>query len=141
MKENLTFQVNTCGSPEIKKFLIDLYEKYVEKANYHSYKANEYIYLQFWIGENRQCSGVSHDITPYKESLYPVVSVQEAVRSLTTYVKEVPYVPIKVLLNERHIAEVQKNGDVQVGCQIFKGEVIRELAKQSLENWTKHQLD
>jgi len=41
----------------------------------------------------------------------------------------VPFVPVRVVLNDNYVAEVQQNGNVKVGCQMFSKSSILDLAK------------
>lgn len=54
--------------------------------------------------------------------VFPFAKINE----LATY-KYTP--PPQVVLNGKHTAVVQSNGDVQVGCQTFPGKTILELAE------------
>ena len=38
-----------------------------------------------------------------------------------------PFVPVKVELNDAYTAEIQKNGDIKVGCQTFTYAKLQEL--------------
>ena len=46
---------------------------------------------------------------------------------------EIKFSENQIELNEDYTAEVLKNGDVKVGCQTFKYDVIQKLAKVAAE--------
>ena len=117
----LPFAVQTNGSSESKTLLIELYEKHVGPVTSRNtmVRKNDYPVLIF------RNDDVFHAMTAATvEPGTRVLPFEEGVSLLVTHTK---FIPIVIRLNSEYTAVVQENGSVQVGCQTFSKEAIKEL--------------
>ena len=128
-----SFQVEVGANPEMKRLLVALAQKHNPNIRFNCCDANDYKFLQFWV-RNGMIDDITHDVRVYRGTIYGAtldkkndISVESAIYLLT--IGETPYVPVKVVLNSSHTAEVLENGDVKVGCQEFTAKAVMELAK------------
>ena len=125
-----SFQVKTCA-PEVKRLLRELYDKHVEKSTFTDDSCNNVSpsFVQFWIEPDFETNGRNTGITYYSDAwrpeICPVISLEEAIVRLTSYVKPKN---VEIFLNPSHTAVVFPDGSVVVGCQTFKPAVILNLA-------------
>lgn len=122
-----TFQVNTNDFPELKPFLVELYEKYVQPvtSKYVLVKENLYTTLIFNLDANNFELNVTHSQDAYRPDIYPVVGVDEAIKRLKNFKR---FAPVKVELDHNHTATINENGDVTVGCTTFSCVKVLEVA-------------
>ena len=82
-----TFQVNTKSIPEVKKLLVELYNKHVATSSFRCFNDNPFPYLQFWFNdikeEDYKIGDITHNTKAYKN--YPVLSIEKAIETLKNY--------------------------------------------------------
>lgn len=123
-----SFNVKTGNNPAVKRMFVDLYKKHVGSVSFAAFDS-VMPYLQVWFGSEAKIhNGITHFDIPYQPNDYPVLTLEQAIETITSHKNEVT---AKLTLNDQYSAEIQPNGDVKVGCQTFTHDVVQRLASES----------
>lgn len=127
----IPFAVKTNGTSAQKTMFLDLYEKFIGDFTGRDTlcRQNGYDYLMF------NNSDILHGKNDVDVSRYPIISVESAVLRLANATR---FPSVTVQLNEEHVAEIQEDGSVTVGCSTFSKDAIQHLiaAVNSVTNQT-----